>query len=129
MQTIEMPAFISQVPLVDSFDLDPNSIIIEDEGVEYLIGKDALLQSSDGGRQAGGSLADPHYRRLLKALIARLLGEGEHSSSVAFSAAHHMIERFRAAPRSLELSNHSNEMLRELVGTIKFKTERSDSFL
>lgn len=123
----EIPAHITHVPKGDPFDLSSNSIIVEDSDSQYLIGEDAQTEKPDSVRQFGGSLDSPQYRRLLKALVAHLLGEGEHNVRPALSAAHHMIDRFRAEKGSFAFSTDSKSLLVETLSEIKFKTGRSDS--
>lgn len=123
----EIPAHITHVPLGEPLDLSPTSIIIEDSGSEYLIGEDARTEKPDSVRQFGGSLEVPQYRRLLKGLAAHLLGEGEHKVAPVLSAAHHMIDRFRASKGSVALSPEARQMLVETLGEIRFKTGRSDA--
>jgi hypothetical protein len=123
----EIPAHITHVPMGDPFDLSPKSIIVHDSGSEYLIGEDARTEKPDSVRQFGGALDVPQYRRLLKGLVAHILGEGSHEVSPALSAAHHMIDRFRSAKGSVTLSTEARASLNEALSEIKFKTGRSDS--
>lgn len=124
---VDMPAHISHVPRGEPFDLSPNSIIIKDSGSEYLVGEDAHREKPDSVRQFGGSLQSPQYRRLLKALVAQLLGEGDHSHRTILSSPHHMIDRFRAQKGSFSFSPDSRAILTEILGDIEFRTGRSDA--
>ena len=126
IRTVEIPAHITHLPYGDPFDLSKDSIIIEDSGTEYLIGGDARSEKPDSVRQFGGSLDSPQYRRLLKGLIAYTLGEGEHSCSVAISAAHHQMNKFRDGPRKFILSDSARELMLDTTQEIKFKKNRSD---
>ena len=123
----EIPAHITHVPHGEPFVLSPNSIIVEDSGTEYLIGEDAQAEKPDSVRQFGGSLSSPQYRRLLKGALAKTLGEGKQKLSVALSAPHHHIDKFRAGPSKFHLSQEASDLFTETVRTIKFKTGRSDS--
>lgn len=127
VKLVEMPAHITHVPLGEPLDLSPSSIIIEDSGSEYLIGEDARTEKPDSVRQFGGALDVPQYRRLVRGLAAHLLGEGSHKLTPALSAAHHMIDRFRASKGSVALSADARQLLVETLSEIKFKTGRSDS--
>lgn len=127
MEPIELPAYVSHVPKTDAFDLLHNSIIIEDEGSEFLMGKDAQFLKPDAGRQMGGALSDRHYRRLVKALTAKVLGAGEFKVKPVLSAAHHLIDRFRSKPGEYKLSEDAKTQLKEALKEIRFKTGRTDS--
>lgn len=124
MKLIEMPANIAPVPYVNRFPLSENSIIIEDEGASFLVGSDAISFMSNTGRQLGGSLAHPYYRRLLKAVVAMSLGEGSHKHSVGLSAAHKMMPEFRGDD-SANLSEKNEVLLASYLKDIKFKTGNS----
>jgi len=124
---VEIPAHITHVPMGDPLDLSPRSIIIEDAGSEYLIGEDARSEKPDSVRQFGGALDVPQYRRLLKGLVAHLLGEGTHSLTPTLSAAHHMIDRFRTNKGSVSLSAEARQLLVETLSEIRFKKGRSDA--
>lgn len=117
---IEFYANIAPVPANDFFEISDDSIVIEDGGASFLIGRDAEL-SSNGGRQLGGGIGHPYYRRLLKATLAGLLGEGKHKYSIAFSAAHHMISEFRGPDSGVNLSSDIEAILKSTLSSIKFK--------
>ena len=90
---VSIPSFISPVP-TEELKFDSNSIVIEDDGMEYLIGEAASQESLKSQRQVGGTLKRPQYRRLLKGLVASILGEGKHKVTPTMSASLQWIDYF-----------------------------------
>lgn len=126
MQIVSLPAYVSPVPL-EPVDLK-NSIIIEDEGIEYLVGEAAMAQKPDSTRRFGGTLGRPEYRRLLKALVAATLGAGDHEiSKAALAAAMPYIDSFRKGPGSTELNTESEQILMDCISKINFRTKTTHS--
>ncbi len=122
---IELPSYIQPQPQVSGFgskDLSENSIIIDDNGLEYLIGEDARSQSWDSTRMHGGQFGVPQYRNLVRALVAKTLGEGEHETTLALAASHQWIDEIREHPRSVLFKPEQKELLKSTIADIKFKT-------
>lgn len=119
--TVSIPSFICSVPS-EELKFDSNSIIIEDDGNEYLIGKAAGEESLKSQRQVGGSLKRPQYRRLLKGLVASILREGNHQVSAALSAPLQWLDYFRDGAGKTILNDESQRILIETISEIKFKT-------
>jgi hypothetical protein len=119
--TISIPSFISPVPS-EELKFDANSIIIEDDGCEYLIGEAAGQESLKSQRQVGGSLKRPQYKRLLKGLVASILGEGKHKVTPSLSASLQWIDLFREGVGQSLLSEENKKLLKEAISEIKFKT-------
>lgn len=115
-----LPAFISSVPYEQMF-FDNNSIIIEDDWNEYLIGLAASEESLKSHRQLGGSLARPQYQRLLKALVAKSLGEGDHKITIAMSSSLNWLKAFREKIGHTIISSENQNILTQLLADIKFK--------
>lgn len=120
------PSFICPVPR-EPVTLCNNSIIIEDDGVEFIVGKTAQFEFPDSARAIGGTLKTPQYRRLLKAIVALSLGEGEHDISLALSVAQNWIENFRDKAGSIKLSKENKELLETSLKEIKFRKGSSDA--
>jgi len=112
LKLVELKAYVTPAPMGD-LNLSPESILVEHEGSNYLVGEAALEQWGQL-RQWGGSVQDPHYKILLKALAASILGEGEYKGDAILSAAHHVKTDVEAN-------------LAEFPTEIKFKTERTGS--
>ena len=55
--------------------------------LETVVGSSAFIYNPDGGRIFGGSPTDQHYQRLVRALLAKGLGAGDHEITVGLSAA------------------------------------------
>jgi hypothetical protein len=121
-----IPAFITTAPS-EQIELDENSIIIEDESHEYLVGEAASEESLKCHRQVGGSLARPQYQRLLKALVAKTLGEGEHRVTMALSSSKQWLSKFRRDIGSIYFSDENETLLSEIVKDIRFKTKTNIS--
>jgi hypothetical protein len=122
---IEIPSYITAHTKVSGFgskDISENSIIIDDNGVEFLIGEDARSQSWDSTRMHGGHFAVPQYRNLVRALVAKTLGEGEHETTLALAASHLWIDEIRENSRSVLFKAEQRELLRSTISDIKFKT-------
>lgn len=125
MKLVSIPAYISKLP-IEPIDLK-DSVVVEDDGMEYLVGAAAMAVAPDSTRRFGGTLARPEYRRLLKALVAITLGEGEHNiSTSALAAAMPFVDRFRTAPGKTDLAPEQEALLRESLSDIKFRINRSD---
>ena len=122
---VEIPSYVSSDFSQSSFgpdELNPSSVVIEDEGVSFLIGHDARKHSWDSTRVFGGHLKVPQYRNLLRALVAKTLGEGEHHIDIALSASHLWIDEFRENRKSIYLNSDHDAILRETLKLIRFKT-------
>lgn len=120
-----LPSYITAHTKVSGFgttDLSANSIIVDDDGVSFLIGEDARKQSWDSTRMHGGHFGVPQYRNLVRALVAKILGPGEHERTVALAASHLWVDEIRVHQRSDLLKEEQKEFLRETVSSIKFKT-------
>ncbi|WP_397602206.1 hypothetical protein [Silvanigrella sp.] len=126
MRQSSAPSFICPVPR-EPVILCPNSIVIEDDGIEYLVGKTAQLDAPESARAIGGSLATPQYRRLLKAIVAMSLGAGEHNVALALAVAQNWIDKFRDKAGSIKLTKENTELLKETLKEIKFRKGSSDS--
>lgn len=125
MEHIEVPSYVSSEIARDGFgpnELHPRSIIIDDDGVSFLIGQDALTHSWDSSRVYGGHLEVPQYRNLLRALVAKTMGPGRHESTVAISASHLWIESIREHHQSVYLKPAQEKLLRDTLSSIRFKT-------
>jgi hypothetical protein len=123
---VSLPSYVSEVPR-EPIELDEKSIIIEDEGVPYLCGHAASLETPNGSRIFGGSFNRGTFRRFVKAAVAAALGEGEHSISAAMSAAHESLDLFRDGPGTYFLNSENERLFSETVSEIRFKTDSSNS--
>ena len=121
-----VPSFICPIPR-EPVALCSNSIVIEDDGVEFLVGRTAQLDAPESARVIGGTLSTPQYRRLLKALVAISLGEGEHEIGLGLSVATNWINRFRDKQGSINLSKENKELLETAISEIKFRKGNTNS--
>lgn len=126
MKLVSIPAYISKVPL-EPIDLKNSIILIEEGNNEYLIGEAAMSVAPDSTRRFGGTLSRPEYRRLLKALVAATLGEGDHViASSALAAAIPYVEEIRSGPGKTEFAPEQEQLLRDALSEIKFRSNKSD---
>jgi hypothetical protein len=122
---VELPSYITAYTNVSGFgssDLGENSVIVDDGGVQFLIGEDARSTSWDSTRMHGGHFGVPQYRNLVRALVAKTLGEGEHETTLALAASHLWIDEIRQHSRTEIMKPEQKDMLRATVSDIKFKT-------
>jgi hypothetical protein len=119
--TVSIPSFICAVPS-EELKFGSNSIIIEDDGNEYLIGEAAGEESLKSQRQVGGSLKRPQYRRLLKGLVASILKEGNHKVTPTLSASLQWINYFRDGAGHTRFNDENQKLLIDAISEIKFKT-------
>lgn len=125
---ITLPAFISPVP-IQQINFGDDSIIIEDyEGWnEYLVGQAASMESFKSHRQVGGTLCRPQYQRLLRALVAKSLGEGEHKITISMASSLLWIHRFREKIEHVTLSHENYNLLSKILKDIRFKEKSNTS--
>lgn len=126
MKKVAIPSYITGVPSEPIFFGD-DSIIIEDQGVEFLIGKAASERDPEGARRFHGTFKRPQYRRLVMGLIASLLGEGEFEADLAMCAPRPSMGGFRKKPSSHELSDEQWELLVSSVSEIRFRKGSSEA--
>lgn len=126
MRLAEVQSFISFLPTKDNIDLGSQSIIVDDNGTPYLVGTDAGLEQCGSERAFGGSLRNPQYRVLLKAIVAKTLGEGDFSLDIAMSAAFGEVDKFRNDSRATTLKPEDQALLENALAEIKFKQFKSD---
>lgn len=124
MRKVALPSYITGVPS-DPIEFGSDSIIIEDDGVEYLVGKAASDRDPEGFRQYHGNFKRPQYRRLVKALIASLLGEGEHTGSLALCASRDAVRGLRKAPGSPKFSDEQWQLMLSSISEIKYRVGSS----
>lgn len=126
---VKIPSHVATIlPDMPAFKLTDDSIIIvESDGKEFVVGATATRYNPDGGRVFGGSVKDRHYQRLVCALLAKGLGEGDHEITMGLSAAKQFIDEFRAHKGSTALNDEAVDMLAGVVKEIKYKVGSSDS--
>lgn len=115
-----LPSYITTVPH-ELDQMSDDSIIIEHNGQEYLVGNDARLRNPKSQRTFGGTFKSKEYQILTKALIAHTFKEGEHSISAAFSAPINWIDQIREGAGKTNLSSEMLSLLKGTVSEIKFK--------
>jgi hypothetical protein len=120
MKTISLPAYITGAPLVPT-DFGSDSIILEDESVEYMLGAAAAERDPTSIRAFHGNFLLPQYRRLVKGMVASLCGPGKHKLSFAISAPIPSIDGFRKEPGTTELAQVQLEALTKSLSEIKFR--------
>jgi hypothetical protein len=129
MKKILMTSHLASInPNSPAFKLDANSIIlVEPDGLEIVVGQSAFTLSPEGGRIFGGGPTDRHYQRLVRALIAKGLGEGEHEITIGLSAAKQYVMEFRAGKSTIALKDEGVNSLAEALKEINFKVGSSES--
>lgn len=127
MKTIRFkPDMAALQPNVDPFEIK-NSIVLVEDDIEHLIGDDAVKLGVSGVRITGGTIRDRHYQRLLKALLAKGLGAGQHTISVGLSASSNYMNEFRESMSKNVLNKDDYALLESLVKEIKFRDGRTDA--
>ncbi len=127
MKTVRFqPTLAALSGSIDPFEIK-NSIVLIEDGTEYLIGDDAYKLGDSGARIVGGTVKDRHYQRLIKALLAKGLGAGEHEISVGFSASSNYMDEFRDSSSKNILSEEDFNILSDKVSEIKFRVARTDA--
>jgi hypothetical protein len=115
-----LPSYITTVPS-ELDQMSSESIIIENNGHEYLIGVDAFLRNPKSQRTFGGTFRSKEYQILTKALLAYTYGEGEHNITPAFSAPINWIEQLREGAGKTTLNSEMLTILKQVVSNIRFK--------
>lgn len=127
MKTVRFqPTLAALSGSIDPFEIKNSIVLIEDD-TEYLIGDDAYKLGDSGARIVGGTVKDRHYQRLIKALLAKGLGAGEHEISVGFSASSNYMDEFRDSSSKNILSEEDFHILSDKVSEIKFRVSRTDA--
>jgi hypothetical protein len=121
-----LPSFICSAPKEKEL-LNKQSILIEDKGIETIVGELAQVLNPHSPRTYGGALESDHYQTLLKAGLARALGEGKHVVSVALSVPFQYMDQFRDQIGDITLAKNKTSLLKEIVANIKFKDKSTDS--
>lgn len=120
MKRISIPSYITGVP-VDPVEFDRDTICIEDDGVEFMIGTAASERDPMSVRQFHGNFSVPQFRRLIKAMVASLCGEGSHELDIAISVPLPAMQGFRKEPGSIELSETQLEEAKKSLSEFKFR--------
>lgn len=126
MKKVAIPSYITGVPS-DPVEFGEDSIIIEDDGVEFLVGKAASERDPNAYRRFHGNLKRPQYRRLIKALVAALVGENEVTSDVALAAPKPAMEGLRKEAGSILFNEEQWKLFCDAVSEIKFRKGSSRS--
>ncbi|MGY3805519.1 hypothetical protein ACWNT8_15750 (plasmid) [Pigmentibacter ruber] len=121
-----LPSFICAAPKEKEL-LNKQSILIEDKGIETIVGELAQVLNPHSPRIYGGSLESDHYQTLLKAGLARALGEGKHVVSMALSVPFQYMDQFRDQVGDTTLARNKLNLLKETVANIRFKEKSTDS--
>lgn len=131
MKKVKIPSHTATINSnAPSFALSDDSIIlVDDDGLETIVGANALDLAPNGGRVFGGTPEDRHYQRLVQALVAKGLGAGEHIITAGLSAPAQFVNTFRKDKGSSELNPVSRGALAAALKEIKFREGRSDAQL
>ena len=129
MKKVIMASHVATLnPQVPAFALEKDSIILVDQdGLETVVGSSALQLSPDGGRIFGGRPTDQHYQRMVRAVLAKGLGEGEHTVSVGLSAAKQSVLEFRGDRSSNALHDDATKALVSAISEIRYRVGTSDA--
>ncbi len=121
-----LPSFICAAPKEKEL-LNKQSILIDDKGIETVVGDLAQTLNPHSPRIFGGTLESDHYQTLLKAAFARALGEGTHVISLALSVPFQFMDQFRDQVGDNILARNKLALLKETVSIIRFKENSTDS--
>lgn len=121
-----LPSFICAAPKEKEL-LNKQSILIDDKGIETIVGDLAQTLNPHSPRIFGGTLESDHYQTLLKAAFARALGEGTHVISLALSVPFQFMDQFRDQVGDNILARNKLTLLKETVSIIRFKDSATDS--
>ena len=128
MKKIMMASHTATLPThIPTSKLNPDSVIlVDDDGLETVVGSSAFIYNPDGGRIFGGSPTDQHYQRLVRALLAKGLGAGDHEISVGLSAAKQHVMSFRANKSTTDLNDDATKALADAIKEIRFREGSTD---
>jgi hypothetical protein len=128
MKKIMMASHSATLPHnIPTSKLHADSIILVDEdGLETVVGSSAFVFNPDGGRIFGGSPTDQHYQRLVRALLAKGLGAGEHEVTIGLSAAQQYVMSFRANKSTTDLNIDATKALADAIKEIRFREGSTD---
>lgn len=121
-----LPSFICAAPKEKEL-LNKQSILIDDKGIESVVGDLAQTLNPHSPRIFGGTLESDHYQMLLKTAFARALGEGTHVISLALSMPFQFMNQFRDQVADNVLARNKLALLKEAVSIIRFKENSTDS--
>ena len=122
-----VPSYICPMPVEIAPEIiDGQSIMIEDQGSEFIVGSLASVINPNSPREYGGNLKNRQFQRLVKALTAKVLGQGEHTLNIAISASLQHLDSFREKKGVFRLSEENAEILKSIVSEIKFKNDSTD---
>lgn len=106
--------------------IDTDSIVVKHHDSAYLVGNQALKESLTNVRAYGNEFNTDEHIIFVKALFAKMLGEGEHRHKLGYATPYHLWDTMRESRDNSFLKPEWEKLLKAELANIEYLDTNSD---